>query len=190
MIDIAAQKKIQREAGISARRSIPREQAIRYSENISRKLAEHSAYQDAKTIFSYRSFGGEVDVSHFNERARRDGKTVAFPICRNEGRMVAAVPFDDSAWETGRYGIRAPVESHSGILDPLEIDLVIVPCTAFSGSLRMRVGMGAGYYDRYLPQCKNAVSIAIAYEVQRMEDIYGDQWDVPLNAIVTESGYY
>ena len=52
-------------------------------------------------------------------------------------------------------------------LQPEQLDLVLVPCTAFDAGC-YRVGMGKGYYDRYLPYCTRAVKIGIALEVQRV----------------------
>lgn len=191
-MDIVEQRKAQqRKAGISARKGLKQDTAILYNRIISEKLLAMSHYRSVQTIFSYQAFNGEVDVTSFNEQAGRDGKRVAYPICHDGGKMIAAVPMDSEAWEVGKYGIRAPRENRSYIINPSEIDLVIVPCTAFDGLSRMRVGMGAGYYDRYLPQCHMAISIAVAYEVQSVHgQIAYDQWDVPLNGIVTELKWY
>ena len=52
------------------------------------------------------------------------------------------------------------------------------------------VGMGKGYYDRYLPRCKNAVKIGIAFEAQRVEHAAVDEHDQRLDAYVTERGIY
>lgn len=46
--------------------------------------------------------------------------------------------------------------------------------------------MGKGYYDRYLPRCKNAVKIGIAFEAQRVEHAAVDEHDQRLDAYVTE----
>ena len=48
-------------------------------------------------------------------------------------------------------------------------------------------GMGAGYYNRFLPQCVNTKRIIAAIEVQRMESVFTDPWDVPMDDIFTES---
>ena len=104
--------------------------------------------------------------------------------------MLAAIPAGPDAWQTGMYKIKEPLEELSLILEPDEIGLVIAPCAAFDGARRMRVGMGAGYYDRYLPKCTNSINIAVAYEAQHIPDICTDTWDVPLDAIVTEKRWY
>jgi 5-formyltetrahydrofolate cyclo-ligase len=190
MDDTAEQKNIQRRAGIAARKAIPLELALILSEQICIQLAAHPSYKNAGTILSYSPFGGEVDVSFINLQAEQEGKTVAYPICHGGGRMVAAAPEGPAAWAAGKYGILAPIESRSRILAPAEIDLVIVPCTAFDGTRRARAGMGAGYYDRYLPLCLNAAWIAVAYEAQHIPGICCEPWDAALHAVVTESMCY
>lgn len=183
------QKNTQRQAGISARKGLDRDAAARFSRIISEKLIS-SAYGKAAVIFSYQPFGGEVDISYFNEWAVSEKKRVAFPICRDGGKMTAALPNGPDAWEIGKYGIRTPVESRSTLLEPAELELVIVPCAAFHGTSKMRIGMGAGYYDRYLPQCGKAAAIAVAFEAQRLDDLRADEWDMPLTHIVTEERWY
>ena len=70
-----------------------------------------------------------------------------------------------------------------------QLDLVLVPCTAFDADC-YRVGMGKGYYDRYLPRCTRAVKIGIALEVQRVPRAAVDNHDQRLDAFVTERGIY
>jgi 5-formyltetrahydrofolate cyclo-ligase len=189
--DIAERKLLQRKAGIAARKALDKETAALYSGLISQRLLDAGCYGAARTVFSYQAFNGEADVALFNGQAVLDGKRVAYPICYGGGRMIAAVPLDADAWETGKYGIRAPKIERSTVIDPAEIDMVIVPCTAFDGASRLRVGMGAGYYDRYLPQCVNAFTVAAAFEVQAVADeLAHDQWDVALCAIATEKNWY
>jgi len=182
-------KAIQRRAGVDARNKIEPTTAATFSALISTKL-HLSDFAKINTILSYQAFGGEVDVSGFNEWAVSEGKIVAFPICYEKGKMVAAFPNGDDAWETGKYGIRTPVESRSVILSPEDIELVIVPCTAFCAVTKMRCGMGAGYYDRFLPKCKKAVTVSVAFESQRIDDLHIDNWDIPLDHIVTENSWY
>ena len=89
----------------------------------------------------------------------------------------------------GAYGIRTPILARAEILPPEALDLILVPCTAFDAACR-RVGMGKGYYDRYLPRCTRAVKIGIALEVQRVPRAAVDAHDQRLDAFITERGIY
>ena len=70
-----------------------------------------------------------------------------------------------------------------------QLDLVLVPCTAFDADC-FRVGMGKGYYDRYLPRCRSAVLLGTAFEAQRVEQAAVDAHDQRLDGFVTEEGIY
>lgn len=183
-------KNQQRQEAITARKALDLEIRKRYSKIISERLIAEPDFEKAGTILSYQAFGEEANPDQMNEHAMAAGKRVAYPLCYAKGIMVAAIPEGDDAWEEGRYGIKTPAESKSLILDPLGIDLVVVPCVAFEGITRMRIGWGAGYYDRYLPQCKNAAAIAIAFEAQHIKDLSFDPWDVPLDGVITEVRRY
>ena len=185
-----SQKNMQRQKAIAARKALGLETGRLYSQRISEKLMQEPAFQKAGTILSYRAFGEEADPSMLDEYAFKAGKRVAYPLCYPKGIMVAAIPESEDAWEEGRFGLQTPVESRSLILNPLEIDFIIVPCVAFDRMSKMRIGWGAGYYDRYLPQCKNAVAMAIAFEAQNIDGVLYDPWDVPLDGIITEKNHY
>ena len=49
------------------------------------------------------------------------------------------------------------------------------------------MGMGAGYYDRFLPQCVNAVKTGITYDILLRSKIICDEHDVLMDYIITES---
>ena len=66
---------------------------------------------------------------------------------------------------------------------------MLVPCTAFDAACR-RVGMGKGYYDRYLPRCRNAVALGVAFEAQRVSEAAADEQDRRLDGFVTERKVY
>ena len=144
--------------------------------------------KNAQTILLYAAFGSEADLSAFAEKAQAQGKTLAYPVCGEAYSLTAAVPGPDG-WETGLYGIRTPVLERSVLLEPEQLDLVLVPCTAFDADC-FRVGMGKGYYDRYLPRCTRAVKLGIAFEAQRVPHAALDEHDQRLDAFVTERGLY
>ncbi len=183
---IQEQKLIQRKAGIAARRAIPNDERTAANAALCAHLAALPCVRFAKNLLVYAAFGGEADLSLL--AAGLTGKSVAYPVCGEGFSLTAAVPEPDG-WEVGAYGIRTPILSRSRILIPEELDLVLVPCTAFDADCR-RVGMGKGYYDRYLPRCTHAVRVGIAFECQRVEHAAADAHDFPLDAFVTEKGIY
>ena len=185
---VSEQKQAQRRAGRAARRALSAQARAAANAALCANLWQLDAVQNAQTILLYAAFGSEADLSAFAEKAQAQGKTLAYPVCGEAYSLTAAVPGPDG-WETGLYGIRTPVLERSVLLEPEQLDLVLVPCTAFDADC-FRVGMGKGYYDRYLPRCTKAAKIGIALEVQRVAHAAVDEHDQRLDAFVTERGLY
>ena len=176
-------KKHQRKTALLRRDSIPAEKRVSDSRTVCEKILDLDAYRKANTIFLFRAFRSELDLSFFADQAERDGKILLYPYCIDRTHMLAVQPGD--GWETDRFGISVPVLEQSTIWDPVNIDLILCPCSAFDAEGR-RLGMGAGYYDRFLPQCKNAYKILTAFEAQQLKRIFTESFDVPMDAIITE----
>jgi 5-formyltetrahydrofolate cyclo-ligase len=91
--------------------------------------------------------------------------------------------------------------NHLGILEPVRqvrlsarrLDLVFVPLVGFDAT-GMRLGMGAGYYDRAFAflhrrsRWTHPRLIGVAYSIQQVPHIEGAPHDVHLNGVVTEKG--
>ena len=181
---ITEQKAAQRKAGIAARRALSDTQRTRSNAALCARIMALDCFKKAENILLYAAFGGEADLSALAVEAARQGKTPAYPVCGEGFSLTAAVPGPDG-WEMGAYGIL----SRSEILRPDQLDLVLVPCTAFDTACR-RVGMGKGYYDRYLPRCTRAVKLGAAFEAQRVDAAAVDAHDEKLDGFVTEGGLY
>lgn len=72
---------------------------------------------------------------------------------------------------------------------PEEIDLVVCPCTVFDESCN-RMGMGGGFYDRYLPKCVRAKIVSVAFELQKAPAVPMEQWDRAVDMTFTEESVY
>lgn len=183
-------KKWLRARKIAAREALSTGERIDKSSSICAAIAGMKAYNDADTVLIYNWTRGEVRLDDIRDIAYEQGKRVIYPVCINKNEMVAVEPGEgDDAWKIGPYRILEPVPDKGLVVSPEEIDLVICPCSSFDESCR-RLGMGGGYYDRYLPLCTNAEIIAVAYEAQKTECIPADEYDVSVDAVVTETARY
>lgn len=177
----AAFRKSIRKRGIRARDALSPDEREELSRRAVERIAASNEFQNARTVMIYRAVRGELDLSSLVHLA--PDKRYVYPLCLNTGEMVALLPGED-AWQKGAYGIEEPVRALSEVVQPEEIDMVICPCTAFDGAGR-RMGMGAGYYDRYLPKCRRAVIVAVAFDEQRAASVPVHDWDIPMQMVFT-----
>ena len=183
-------KKQQRKLAVDRRRALTqdeRDEKSRVICDILTRLIKEPRYSEVRTIFSYRGTWDEVNVDAFNNWAEVQGYRVAYPISLPEGIMKAAVPAEENAWHRAAYGILEPVMKNSKILEPRDIDLIIVPCVAFDEHGN-RCGHGAGYYDRFMTCMSPESLIMVAFEAQRLEKLITEETDIPVPTIVTETG--
>jgi len=183
-------KKLERERGIRGRESLGPEERCRRNKELVGNILNTEEYQKAKTIFSYRAVRAEVDLSELDRRAIKDGKIVLYPLCTSKTAMEARRPKTEADYRKGAFGIPEPDPEKSEYYAPDQIDLVLCPCTSFDEQ-GTRIGMGGGYYDRYLPGCVNAKVLAVAYEEQKSEvPLEKEEYDYILDAAVTDKRIY
>ncbi len=149
-------------------------------------IASLPAFAQAKTILLYSHIRNELSLDALLTHPASAGKRFAFPLCVSKTEMRALIP---GAWKSGAFGIPEPDPACSEEISPDELDLIICPGVAFDTDCR-RLGMGAGYYDRFLPACKNAVIVMAAFEAQRAACIPFEAWDIPMDMVVTEEKIY
>lgn len=67
--------------------------------------------------------------------------------------------------------------------------LCVVPGVVFDRKGN-RAGFGKGYYDKFLSSQKNLLKIGICYEDQVEDHLPVEDWDVPMNILITEAGIF
>lgn len=177
-----------RNRGRAAREGLSREEVRSRSRMIARRLFARPEYRSSGTIFCYLDSGYEVETAGIIATALREGRRVAVPLVVSGERTLRAVAIRDPRRDLalGFRGIREPAAGRGNGIDPGEIDLAIVPGTAFDPAGN-RLGRGGGYYDNFLPRLRRAVPrIGLAFECQLMERIVPDPRDVAMDAIITE----
>ena len=86
--------------------------------------------------------------------------------------------------ESGRM-VREPPAS-APLLDPAEIDLVIVPALALDPR-GARIGYGAGLYDGLLPRMTRALRVGVAFDFQLIAEIPETEGDERVHLVVTDT---
>jgi 5-formyltetrahydrofolate cyclo-ligase len=176
-----------RQALRQARQAMTAPKRARESQEACQRLMQWPMAQGAQVILSYAAQGEELDLTAFHRWAWGQGKTLAFPVSGPEGRMEAYAPDREAGLAPGRFGILEPKAPSRRYVPPETVDLVLVPCVAVDAR-GCRLGQGGGYYDRYLPRCTQAVTVAAAFSVQQVEQLPGESHDAPVAYVVTARG--
>ena len=141
--------------------------------------------QKSQTIFAYAPTPDEIQIDPLLEKLVSNGNRVAIPFITSKTEMVAARIDSISNLVNGKYGIRSTREIN--LIAPDEIDLIIVPGAGFDRSGN-RLGLGAGFYDRFLQKTPRALKIALAFQFQIVDKIPVESHDQKIDAIVTSEG--
>jgi len=169
------------------RREQPEEERKRRTDRIAETVMACRWFLNARDIYCYIDFDGEVGTRKIIEEAWRLRKNVWVPrISGMEMDFYNIMSFD--GLEKNTFGILEPHKEcpHKTECLPEEMKgLVIVPGVAFDEK-RNRIGYGKGYYDRYLAAHPKLHTVAVAFELQIVERIEAEEQDVRLDMLVTE----
>lgn len=189
MAEIDTYKTDQRERAKAARRALSAALRAEYDDRICRRISELDAVKNASIVMSYIALPTEVNLASLHNQLSKQGVKLCYPVCHAHGLMQAYSPIDAEHWTYDKCDILAPDPECSELIAPCDIDVVLVPCVAFDVE-KNRLGWGAGYYDRYLPRCRSAVKIAVAFDAQRVDSVAADELDVRMDAVATERQLY
>ena len=128
------------------------------------------------------SFQDEIDTFPIVEYLFENGIKVSSSKIE-ENNLVFYQLSSPAAIETGVYGIPIPQSNVKTIAQ--EMGILLMPLLAFSKG-KHRIGYGKGYYDRYLKDYKG-LKVGLAYDFQYLPFFETNQYDIPLDIIVTES---
>lgn len=184
-----AYRKWIRGKGIRARDSLFPEVREELSHRIVKQILVSPEFKAAKTVMIYRATRGEVRLELLETAPEAQSKRFVYPLCTSSAQMIALQPHSKESWVSGSYNIMEPLPEKSTEVSPMDVDMIICPCTAFDEDCN-RVGMGAGYYDRYLVFCENAIITSVAFEIQKVHKVPTEPWDMPMKMIFTDKATY
>ena len=182
---LAEQKSILRREMLARRRVFSAEKRKDASRTICARATQLSALKAAQTIMLYASMTEEIDLVPFMETLLADGRRIVLPEITGRGTMEARELPAMDALTDGVFGIATPDPMRGGIVPPEEIDVIIVPGAAFAAD-GGRLGLGGGYYDRFLPRAVDAVRLVLAFDFQIVPDVPMGMQDARVDIILTE----
>lgn len=187
MTDSIAEKKNQaRKDCRQIRQALGEETRAQASQSICLQIEEWPIFQRAHGILSYMPVKSEVDLRPLLER--QPGKRWVLPrILPEENHRMVFHPYDLLRLVLHPFGMVEP-QADLPVIPPAEINLVLAPGLAFDRN-GWRLGYGGGYFDRFLYEFRG-VSLGVTFEALLFADLPHDSHDVPMNWLVTESGFY
>ena len=151
-------------------------------------LAGHRDFPRLRCLAGYLADDGEADPGPFLEQAHRQGIGLSLPApVGHVLRFLTWLP--NEPLRPGPFGI--PIPAGGRVIDPADLDWVLVPLVAFTAR-GQRLGRGGGFYDRTFAHHTPGVRpllIGIAYGWQEVEHLPPAPWDVDLDAVVTPEGW-
>lgn len=170
---------------LDARAKFGSEEVRKRSCKIGKLLQNMDAVTTAKRIGIYLPVKNEVDTKSFIDTSH--DKEFYVPKNLKADSDYGFVKFENwDELEAGPHGIMQP--QNGEVIDINSLDVIIVPGVAFDKK-GMRLGYGAGVYDRLLSGYKGLI-LGVAYDFQVLNALPYEKHDVFVNYLVTEEKIY
>lgn len=141
-------------------------------------------------IAGYWPYGSEVPIGSLLKTLHQLGYPVVLPVMTDPAkRLTFRLWTPESILETDLMGIKCPSEDQPC----LQPTLLLVPLLAFNKKGE-RLGQGGGFYDKTIQALRQVdaslLTIGMAYEVQKVNNLWIEPHDEYLDYIVTENTIY
>ncbi len=184
--EIKAWRVRQREALIARREALSEVERARFNEQITARLEQGFSMLSHAVVGLCWPYRGEFDGRFVARRWREQGAITALPEVPGKAQpLIFRKWWPGAPMRAGVYGI--PVPDATEIVIP---DAVLAPMNAFDEH-GYRIGYGGGYFDRTLALLRPLpLAIGVSFEMLRVETIYPQPHDVPMDFVVTEAAIY
>jgi len=168
-------------------------QRIRWDAAINQHIDDYSRQTRPTVVAAYMAFDGEPGLMPALANMEDRGVKLALPVVQ-DAPGKAVITFRRwslaDAMQQNRYGISEPAGTRDiGVSD---IDLILVPLVGWDTS-GGRLGMGASFYDRLFQpfsELLRPVRMGVGYELQKVDHIPRDPWDISLHGVLSENGWF
>jgi len=165
---------------------------IAAAQQLASRLHALDAMPRAGFVAGYWAVDGEIAL-HAWQTSLPAECTYCLPVLCDDERLRFAPWRAGDALVANRFGIPEPDIEPAQLLEPGALAAIVLPLVAFDAQCH-RLGMGGGWYDRSLAPVRDVeprpLLVGVGYELQRVDALAPAPWDVPLDAVCTESATY
>lgn len=179
------------------RRALTPQQQRQAGKRLAKQISRQLWFIKAHHVALYLPNDGEIDTTPLIELCRTRHKTLYLPVLHpiRHNRLWFTPYTSTTRMQYNRYRILEPVLQAKPLRPAVALDLVLLPLVAFSAN-GGRMGMGGGYYDRtFAFRLENKGMsgpklVGLAHELQKVDQLPIETWDVPLDAIASDARIY
>lgn len=151
---------------------------------IFKNLIKLKEFQNAKEVFTYVSFDNEVDTIEIIKYSIQNNKKIYVPkIVKGENKLEVCKLNSIQHLKQGTFNIPEPADEC--IVFKNKFDVLLLPGLCFD-SLGYRLGRGAGYFDRFLPEVEG-IKIGLCFSFQIVKRLPVESHDIKMDIIVTDT---
>ena len=158
------------------------------AKGVAQQAFELPQWRGVERIAIYHATDGEIDTKAIIQHCHREGVEIYLPVMGAARSIVFARYFPGEALIQNSFGIFEP-PAGAPLCPVTNLDIIFLPLVAWD-SCGGRLGMGGGYYDRVLADSSGPLLVGTAHQIQEVEQVPRDSWDISLDAIVTDAATY
>lgn len=203
MVKVASTTPQHRPPEITLRRQLRHQRAVlpphlqqQYAKQAVRHLRQQAIWRNARHIALYLPVRGEIDPTLLRKLALPHQRFYLPVLSPFQDKRLWFMRWDrHTRLRLNRFKIPEPVPHYAQSRSARCLDLVITPLVAFDLQGN-RLGMGGGFYDRtfafkrHQHQPSRPCLCGIAYHFQQVTTLNSQVWDVPLDAVCTDHGFF
>lgn len=170
---------------LAKRVSLSNDDHVGYSKQLVTRLKEWLQKNVRHKIFLFYPYKSEPSLLSLAELLGQEF-SFALPVVKAQKQM------DFYSWNpsdklmSNRYGIQEPIVKSQNLCKPDSNTVILVPAIACDSSGN-RLGVGGGYYDRYLSRFPQALAVGVVFSCQLAKQLPVEANDVKLNHVFTEN---
>ncbi|ALX48086.1 5-formyltetrahydrofolate cyclo-ligase [Lentibacillus amyloliquefaciens] len=170
-------------------KKLPDSERTKIEQALAENLTDSDVWKQSNTIGITVSNGFEWNTKPIIEAAWQQGKLVCVPKCLPKKRQLNFYELNSyDQLEVVYHNLLEPKPEITEEMSKDRIDLLVVPGLLFDKN-GYRIGFGGGYYDRFLTDFPNR-KLSMAATIQLVNKLPRDPFDIPVEEIITENGFW